>query len=250
LPGTTSSQPLESPDNPLVRRLRRFGRRREPGEVLLEGPRVVAEAVACGVRLEVLVLRDGVRFEAPADRVVTLGERAFGAASQTVTPQGVLAIARRDEVPMPIALAAARAAGWPLVVLDGLQDPGNVGTVCRTAAAAGAPAVAVLAGCADPLGAKAVRASAGTVLRLAVARGTWRDLAGVGGFGAAASGGRPYHQANLPGAALLAFGSEAHGLRRNDLELVTIPMAPGVDSLNVAAAAAILLFEVRRRLAT
>jgi TrmH family RNA methyltransferase len=249
LPGTTSSQPLlESPDNQLVRRLRRLGRRREPGEVLLEGPRVVAEAVACGVRLEVLVLRAGVRFEAPADRVVTLGERAFASASQTVTPQGVLAIGRRDEVPVPVALATARAAGWPLVVLDGLQDPGNVGTVCRTAAAAGAPAVAVLDGSADPYSAKAVRASAGTVLGLVVARGGWTDLSGVTGCGAAAAGGRPYDQADLPAAGLLAFGSESHGLRRNDLELVTIPMAPGVESLNVAAAAAVLLFEVRRRL--
>jgi TrmH family RNA methyltransferase len=209
---------------------------------------VVAEAVACGVQLEALVLREGIEFAAPADRVVTLSERAFASISQTVTPQGVLAIAHRDEVPMAVALAAARASGWPLVVLDGLQDPGNVGTVCRTAAAAGAPAVAVLDGSADPYGPKAVRASAGAVLRLAVARGGWADLAGVAGCGAAAAGGRPYDEADLPGAALLAFGSEAHGLRRNDLELVTVPMAPGAESLNVAAAAAVLLFEVRRRL--
>ena len=218
--------------------------------MLLEGPKVVAEAVACGVRLEVLAVREGVRFEAPAERVVVLSERAFASASQTVTPQGVLAIGRRDEVPMPAALAAAGAARWPLVVIDGVQDPGNVGAVCRTAAAAGAPAVAVLDGSADPHGAKAVRASAGAVLRLAVARGGWDDLAGVRGYGAAAAGGRPYDEADLAAAGLLAFGSEAHGLRRGDLELVTVPMAPGVESLNVAAAAAVLLFEVRRRLAT
>jgi TrmH family RNA methyltransferase len=162
----------------------------------------------------------------------------------------VLAIARRDEVPVADALAAARAAGWPLVVLDGLQDPGNVGTVCRTAAAAGAPAVALLDGCADPFGPKAVRASAGTVLRLQVARATWPDLAGVEGVGAAVSGGVPYHSTDLLAAGLLALGGETHGLRRRDLELVTIPMAAGVDSLNVAAAAAILLYEVRRRLDT
>jgi len=208
----------------------------------------VAEAVACGVRLEVLALRAGVRLDAPAGQVVTLSERAFAAASGTVTPQGVLAIASRDEVPVAAALVAARAAGWPLVVLDGVQDPGNVGTICRTAAAAGAPAVVALDGTADPHGAKAVRASAGAVLRLAVARGGWSDLAGVGGCGAAAAGGRPYDQADLPSAGLLAFGGETHGLRRDDLELVTIPMAPGVDSLNVAASAAILLYEIRRRL--
>ncbi|HEY4027313.1 MAG TPA: RNA methyltransferase [Candidatus Dormibacteraeota bacterium] len=218
--------------------------------MLLEGPRVVREAVACGVHLDVLALREGAEVDAPADRVVTLSERVFASISQTVTPQGVLAIARRDEAPVATALAAARAGGWPLVVLDGLQDPGNVGAVCRTAAAAGAPAIVVLDGCADPHGPKAVRASAGAVLRLVVARGTWPDLAGLHGCGAAVTGGEPYGRADLAGAALLAFGSEAHGLRRDELQLVTIPMAPGVDSLNVAAAAAILLFEVRRRLAT
>jgi TrmH family RNA methyltransferase len=248
LRSSTSSQPVDSPDNELVRRLRRLGRRREAPEVLLEGPRVVREAVACGVELEVLAVREGVRFDAPAARRVTLSERAFGSVARTATPQGVLAIGRRAEVAPADALAAARAAGWPLVVLDGVQDPGNVGTVCRTAAAAGAPAVAVLDGSADPFGAKAVRASAGTVLRLLVARGRWDDLAGIPGWGAAAAGGVPWHRADLAGAPLLAFGGETHGLRRDDLQLVTIPMAPGVESLNVAAAAAVVLFEIRRRL--
>jgi RNA methyltransferase, TrmH family len=215
--------------------------------VLLEGPRVVREAVSCGVRLEVLAVREGVKLDVPAERRVTLSERAFASVSQTVTPQGVLAVARREPVPVPEALAAARAAGWPLVVLDGVQDPGNVGAICRTAAAAGAPALVVLAGGADPFAAKAVRASAGNVFRLAVGRGDWQQLAGVQGFGAAAAGGVPLERADLGGAALLALGSEAHGLRRPDLQPVTIPMAPGVESLNVAAAAAVLLFEVRRR---
>jgi RNA methyltransferase, TrmH family len=209
---------------------------------------VVREAVAAGTPLEVLAVREGVEFDAPAARRVVLSERAFASVSQTATPQGVLAIGHRAEAGVADALAAARAAGWPLVVLDGLQDPGNVGAICRTAAAAGAPAVAVLVGSADPFGAKAVRASAGTVLRLVVGRGGWPDLAGVAGLGAAVSGGVPYDRADLPGAPLVAFGGEAHGLRRDDLQLVTIPMAPGVESLNVAAAAAVLLFEIRRRL--
>lgn len=208
---------------------------------------MVREAVACGVGLELLALRDGVRCPVPSERVVTLDERAFAAASQTTTPQGVLAIARCAEVPVAAALAVARQAGWPLVVLDGVQDPGNVGAVCRTAAAAGAPALAVLSGGADPFGAKAVRASAGNVFRLAVARGSWRELTGVGGYGATASGGAAWHDVDLAGAPLVALGSETHGLARVDLDPVTIPMAPGVESLNVAAAAAVLLFEIRRR---
>jgi len=209
---------------------------------------VIREAVASGVELEVLAMRDGVRFSAPADRVVTLTERAFSSVSQTITPQGVLAIGRRHDASLADALGAAQAARWPLIVLDGVQDPGNVGAICRTAAAAGARAVAGLKGTADPFGPKAVRASAGTVFRLVVSRGRWSELSAWRGFGAAARGGKSYLDADLAGRPLLAFGSEVHGLRRNDLELVTIPMTPGVESLNVAAAAAVLLFEIRRRL--
>jgi RNA methyltransferase, TrmH family len=208
---------------------------------------VVREAVECGVRLEVLVLGPGVRFRAPAGRTVILGDRAIASASQTVTPQGVLAIAHREPATVASAIRASRSAAWPLIVLDGVQDPGNVGGICRSAAAAGAPALIALDGCADPFGPKAVRASAGTVFRLTVARGTWPDLAGLGGYAAASAGGATPDRAELDRAELVALGSEARGVRRQDLTPVTIPMAPGVDSLNVAAAAAILLFETRRR---
>jgi TrmH family RNA methyltransferase len=216
--------------------------------VLLEGPRVVREALASGLQLEVLALGEGVSFRAAAQRTVVLGKRALAAVSQTVTPQGVLAVARWATLPMSEAVAAARAAGWPLVVLDGVQDPGNVGTICRTAAAAGAPAVAVLEGGADPLGPKAVRASAGCIFRLAVARGGWEELADLSGYAASPSGGAPVDAAGLEHAGLLALGGETRGVSRLDLAPVTIPMATGVESLNVAAAAAVLLFELRRRL--
>ena len=231
----------------MVRRLRRLARRREPGFALLEGPRVVAEAVASGVELEVIAVREGDHFGADAARHVTLAREVFRSISQTVTPQGVLAIARVRESTADEAIAAAREAGWPLVVLDRVQDPGNVGAICRTAAAAGAPALAVLDGCADPLGAKSVRASAGNVFRLIVARADWEDLAAVDGYGAAAAGGVPLTESPIENAGMIVLGSEAHGLSHSNLKLVTIPLMHGVESLNVAAAAALLLFEVRRR---
>jgi TrmH family RNA methyltransferase len=173
----------------------------------------------------------------------------FRAVSQTVTPQGVIAIARVEEADARAALAAARARRWPLVVLDGVQDPGNVGAICRSAAAAGAPALAVLQGSADPYGAKAVRASAGNVFRLTVARASWADLEGLDGYGASASGGEPLADAPIENSGMIVLGSEAHGLSRSDLKLVTVHLSEGVESLNVAAAAALILFEVRRRLA-
>lgn len=230
-----------------MRRLQRLARRREPGFALLEGPRVVAEAAAAGVELELLAVREGDECTLDAAQRVTLSRGVFRSVSQTVTPQGVVAIARVRESPASEAVAAARAMRWPLVVLDRVQDPGNVGAICRTAAAAGAPALAVLDGCADPYGAKSVRASAGNVFRLTIASAVWDDLAGLEGYGAAASGGAPLAGSPIENAGMIVLGSEAHGLSNSNLKLVTIPLAAGVESLNVAAAAALILFEVRRR---
>jgi TrmH family RNA methyltransferase len=244
-----SDQLISSPDNEIVRRLRRLARRREPGLVLLEGARVLGEAEAAGLELEVVVIREGDQYSGPEARRIVLARGLFRSVSQTVTPQGVIAIARVNEAGIDEAIAAARDRRWPLVVLDGVQDPGNVGAICRTAAAAGAPALAVLEGTADPYGPKAVRASAGNVFRLAVAHATWQDLAALDGYGAAASGGSPLAEAPIENAGMIVLGSEAHGLSRSDLQLVTVHLSEGVESLNVAAAAALILFEIRRRLA-
>jgi tRNA G18 (ribose-2'-O)-methylase SpoU len=94
-----------------------------------------------------------------------------------------------------------------------------------------------------------VRASAGNVFRLTVARATWKDLVGLDGYGAAASGGAALADAAIEKAGMIVLGSEAHGLSRSDLKLVTVHLSEGVESLNVAAAAALILFEVKRRLA-
>jgi RNA methyltransferase, TrmH family len=208
---------------------------------------VVAEAVHAGLEIELLVVREGDECSVGAARKVTFTRGLFRSVAQTVTPQGVIAIARIREASTADAVSSARRSGWPLVVLDRVQDPGNVGAICRTAAAAGAPALAVLSGCADPYGAKAVRASVGNVFRLVVAQATWAGLEGLDGFGAAATGGTPLSAAPVDNAGMIVFGSEAHGLSRDDLELVTIPVRNGVESLNVAAAAAVILFEIGRR---
>jgi TrmH family RNA methyltransferase len=246
---TTSDQLLiSSPENESVRRLRRLAHRREPGFALLEGPRVVAEAVRAGVELELLAVREGDKSPVRGARL-TFTRELFGKLAQTVTPQGVIAIARVREASVADAVAAAQAAKWPLVVLDRVQDPGNVGAICRTAAAAGAPALVVLDGCADPFGTKAIRSSAGNVFRLVVAHGRWRDLEGLDAYGAASEGGAALSKTPVEKAGMIVFGSEAHGLSRQDLRLVTIPLNDRVESLNVAAAAAVILFEIRRRMA-
>jgi tRNA G18 (ribose-2'-O)-methylase SpoU len=87
------------------------------------------------------------------------------------------------------------------------------------------------------------------VFRLTVARASWNDLAGLEGYGAAASAGVPLAEAAVDKAGMIVLGSEAHGLSRSDLKLVTVHLSEGVESLNVAAAAALILFEIKRRLA-
>jgi TrmH family RNA methyltransferase len=209
---------------------------------------VLAEAKAAGLEFDLIAVREGDKLPFHSESRVTLTPGAFRAATQTVTPQGVIAIARVHEASAHEAMEAARLAHWPLVVLDRVQDPGNVGAICRTAAAAGAPALALLPGCADPYGPKAVRASAGNVFRLKVARAQWKDLQGLDGYGAAPAGGAPLAEAPIESADMIILGSEAHGISRQDVKLVTVTIAEGVESLNVAAAAALILFEIRRRL--
>src|SRR2546429_9636698 len=114
-----------------------------------------------------------------------------------------MATARVREGATADAIQAARAARWPLLVLDGVQDPGNVGAICRTAAAAGAPALVVLPGSADPYGPKAVRASAGNVFRLKVAKARWKDLEGLDGYGASPTGGAPLAEAPIESAGMI-----------------------------------------------
>src|SRR2546423_11099718 len=242
-----SDQLISSPDNEVVRRLRRLAHRREPGFVLLEGPRVLAEAKAAGVEFDLIAVREGDKLPFHTESRVTLTPSAFRAATQTVTPQGVIAIARVHEATPAEAIRAAREARWPLVVLDRVQDPGNVGAICRIAAAAGAPALAVLPGSADPYGPKAVRASAGNVFRVKVAKAHWKDLEGLDGFGAAPIGGAPLSEAPIETAGMVVLGSEAHSPLRSDPKLATVPPTQGVESLNVAAAAALILFEIHRR---
>lgn len=209
---------------------------------------MLAEARAAGLEFELIAVREGDKLPFHTDSRVTLTPGAYRAATQTVTPQGAIAIVHVHEATPAEAIDAARRARWPLIVLDRVQDPGNVGAIARTAAAAGAAALVALPGTADPFGPKAVRASAGNVFRLKVAKAQWKDLNGLAGYGAASTGGAPLVEAPIESADMVVLGSEAHGLSRKDLKLVTVPLTEGVESLNVAAAAALILFEIKRRL--
>ncbi|MHB2018400.1 MAG: TrmH family RNA methyltransferase [Candidatus Xenobia bacterium] len=235
----------------LLRRLHDARGRREEGLYLLEGPHLVAEALAHHVPLALVATSprlatrpDGAALLEALDQVPRweMSDELLEYASEGETPQGVLAAAT---------LPQHELLPGPLVLLDGLQDPGNVGTIIRTAAAAGAGGVLYRNPSADPFGPKCVRASAGVVAWFPVRQTDTVPALPV--LAARARSAVPYTDAGLPWQQpfVLAIGSEAHGLSPQVEAAVThfvcIPMARGVESLNAAIAAAVLLFHARSK---
>jgi RNA methyltransferase, TrmH family len=238
-----------------VRRLGRHARaRREEGAFLVEGPRAIGAALDHGADLDEVLVVGGAEVEL-VNRARTTGatvtyvegdqlERAL----TTRTPQPIVAVA-----PMLVATAAEVAAragetGLPVVVLAGVTDPGNAGTIIRSAAAAGAAGVLLTPGSVDPTNPKVVRSSAGALFALPVA--TVEDVLDLGltTVGAVAGGLSP-DEVDLAGPVALVLGGEAAGLPEDQLvdTEVALPLEEGVESLNVAMAATVLLYEARRQ---
>ena len=172
---------ITSRQNPLITRLRRLGAekktRRAQGVFLCEGTKLVGEALRWGPPPELLAVAEGTAppAELPAGvRVVEVPEALLRAVSTVETPQGMLAVCRTPDTAPPETLPEGR-----LLVLDGVQDPGNVGTVWRTADAFGAAGLFLLPGCAEPFAPKTVRATMGACFRLPVWEGTLEDLTGL-----------------------------------------------------------------------
>jgi TrmH family RNA methyltransferase len=172
----------------------------------------------------------------------------MAAASATETPSGVVAVLAIADRPLPQQLSL-------VLVLDRVADPGNLGTMIRTAAAAGVDCVLLSPGCVDPYNPKAARATMGALLRLPVLSLSWEAIgqatAGLKVWLAAAGGPVIYSDVDWRQPAALVIGSEATGVGQEALALgqerVNVPMAAQSESLNAAAAAAVLLFEVRRQ---
>jgi TrmH family RNA methyltransferase len=173
---------------------------------------------------------------------------ALERALTTRAPQPIVAVAPLVLATGAAVVAQATATGLPVVVLAGVSDPGNAGTVIRSAAAAGAAGVMLTAGSVDPSNPKCVRASAGAFFALPVGildQGAEIDLRAVG----AVAGGPDPDEVDLTGPVALVLGGEAGGLP-DDLDYdheVSLPLEGGVESLNVAMAATVLLYEARRQ---
>ena len=252
---------ISSRNNPTLRRLRRL--KQERGDAaLLEGPDLISEALAAGVELELVLATPAFLAGAEARRLQALLPRppqavAAGLLAELAdadSPRGAVALVRLprgtvDDLP-------ARQGVY--VYADGIQHPANLGALARVAEAAGARALALAPGSVHPNHPRALRASAGSLLRLATATGV-----SPAALAARLARQRPTwialdpHQgadlwsAELPANAVLALGAEGPGLtaaagERADLRL-RIPIEPPVESLNVTVAAALVLFELRRR---
>lgn len=232
---------LTSRDNPRVKhwtKLASDGRyRRSKGRALIEGPHLVQAAKQAGVAIHALLVSEKVR---PEDGAIILSERVFAGIVDAETPQGIAA---------EIAIPAARIEDGDAVFLEGVQDPGNVGAIIRSAAAFGIKAVVLDSACADPWSPKALRAGMGGHFRLSV--GGKFDLKAFKGTLACTvvRGGTPLGE--IPSPVGWIFGGEGQGVsetaaRQAKLQ-VTIPMAAGSESLNVAAAAAICLYATFHR---
>jgi len=239
-----------------VKELRRSIRKRPPGVVIVDGRRLVADLIRWQVPIRDLYISEelagqgaGVDLCLAAGNTWVLADPVLEEISPTRTPQGVLAVAAEPEAwPWP-------ADSGVTLLLEGVQDPGNLGAIVRSAAALGAAGVLLAPGCADPFSPSAVRGSAGAVFRLPPRREVPVEEAvavirgGGGWVQAAAAGGQSMEGWFPQGAGLLLLGAEGAGLAPETLALadgrVTIPLDRQVESLNVAVAAGILLQHLR-----
>lgn len=258
---------ITSIQNPLIKNvmllLEKPRARREQNRVVIEGRREVALAAAGGFRITDLLI---VPELAGGDLPASLGLTGQEIALAEVTPEVFNRMAYRDDSGGVIALAEPRRLAFsdlvfdkePLVlVLETVEKPGNLGALLRTADAAGIGAVIVCDPQTDIYNPNAVRSSLGTIFTLQVVTATseealdWLKSSGIRVFGTALTATQFYHETDFRGPSAIVMGSEAFGLSRLWLEgsdaLVKIPMRGKVDSMNVSASAAVVVFEAVRQ---
>lgn len=252
---------VTSPGNQVAKLIRSLGQRRRRDQLrqaVVEGDRAVADALAAGAVPVAIVLREG--YEPATPPIATaVGERPdlirhfdtalFESCSDTLHPQGVMAVV---QMPDPVAI---RVDATLILLLDGIRDPGNMGTLLRSAAAAGADAVVIGPGSVDAWNPKAIRAGMGAQFRvpivgLADLSDGWADSfprRAIAEAGAA----RTYDEMDWREATLLIVGSEADGPSETGRSLanlgIRIPMTGGIESLNAAVAGSVILFEIARQ---
>ena len=256
---------IESPQNSRVKQLRRAFKDAAPnsdGEVAVEGMHMVEEAIRSGLRISTVYFSESARERAHKllpqlsshTETLLLPDVVFETAVPTETPQGIAALVRAKSFTLEKILAADHAL---LLVLAGLQDPGNLGTIARSAEAFGAQGLLLAEGTVSPWNWKALRASAGSLLRIPLAETdlatAFRELKSrkIRILATSSHRGTPLPQVELAGAVALLIGNEGAGLSKAVMaqadEIVAIPQAEHVESLNAAIAASVVLYEAIRQ---
>lgn len=249
-------QALTSPRNPLVKEVRKAAARgglTADGLCVAEGWRLLEEALRSECEVAMVLAAETVDVKRlPQVRIVTLPDSLFQSLSSTETSQGVMALVRPPSWTLEQLFEGQALA----MVLDGVQDPGNAGTIMRSAEAFGATGVALLKGSVNPYNPKCLRASAGSIFRLPVAGGVEErallamiEERRIEMFALAADGEMEAGECAFERPAALIVGSEGRGVRpglRARAAGVRIPTV-AVESLNAATAAGIALYEARRR---
>lgn len=248
---------ITSRSNPLIARIRKLNARRafrrEEGAFVGEGPKLLAEALRWNGALETVVCASGSALPElpPGVRLVEVPDSLLDAIADTETPQGVVFICKGNDLALP-----ARLTGQRYLILDGVQDPGNVGTIWRTADAFGADGLILSGGCADPWSPKTIRATMGAVFRLPVYESGLTQAAeklaeaGVPLYAAALRDDTADVRTVCLHPAAVIIGSEGRGVSPLALELsqktLKIPMRERCESLNAASAATVVLWEMIR----
>ena len=243
---------ITSRKNPLLQQVKKLlssrKEREQAGLFVSDGTKLLEEAVKYDLGLHTVILSDGVEAEIPDHvRLVRVPGDVMASISPMQSPQGALFLCR-----LPGAQHLEVKPG--MVLLDGIQDPGNLGTMLRTADALDIP-LCLLEGCADPYSHKVVRSSMGAVFRRPVIRATWEQVrsacrdAGIPvAVTALSDRAKDLRQADLKNMAVV-IGSEGQGVRQEilqnaDAELI-IPMNPRCESLNAAVAATIVMWQMK-----
>jgi TrmH family RNA methyltransferase len=239
---------ITSSGNPVLKKIRKAitqGTLTEDGLAVAEGPHLLQEAIRSGCQVDRVLIAEGATHRFDGAEVVA--EPVFKEIKGTEHSQGLLALVRAPVWKVEDTLSAV-----PLVVvLDGVQDPGNAGTIIRSAEAFGATGVILLKGSVDPWNAKCLRASAGSLFRIPVAYGVpnLKGLDQLKWYAAAGNAADTIDLVDWTRPSALFVGNEGGGIRRTVLEqcrAIRIPTT-GVESLNVAVAAAVILYEASRQ---
>ena len=243
---------ITSRKNPLLQQVRKLlsskKEREAAGLFVADGTKLLEEAVRWDPGLDTVILSDGVQADVPDHvRVIRVPEDVMTSVSPMETPQGAVFLCRLPEKKPFIPVA-------PMLLLDGIQDPGNLGTILRTADAMNVQ-VALLEGCADPYSHKVVRASMGAVLRSQPVQTTWETAqkalseAGIPvAVTALSDTAKDIRKAGVEKMAVV-IGSEGQGVSKPVMdackEFLIIPMNPRCESLNAAIAASIVMWQMK-----